>query len=115
MEDQTAQAPSLLNNILLGAGALGAALWGLYERVVRMRVEKANNGASVAMAEGQETLFALMRQRLEALEAEVGKLRDELAIERGHRRDTEEYVFELQDLMRGKGIPVPVFKKGTTT
>lgn len=115
MEDQTAQAPAVLNNVLLGLGAFGAALWGLYERVVRMRVEKANNGASVAVSEGTETLFALMKQRLEALEAEVSKLRSELEIERSHRRDTEEYVFELQDLMRGKGIPVPAFKKGTTT
>ena len=80
-----------------------------------MKVEKATNSASVAMSEGTETLFALMRQRLEALEAEVKGLRQELEIERGHRRDTEEYVFELQDLMRGKAIPVPAFKRSAST
>lgn len=101
------QAPTTLGNIMLGAGAVGGILWGLYEKVIRMKVQSAQNGASVAMSEGQETLFALMRQRLEALEVEVSKLREELATERTHRRDTEEYVFELQDLMRGKGLPVP--------
>lgn len=109
MEDQASQATGLVNNLMLGAGAVGLSLWGLYERIVRLRVEKAGNKAEVAMSEGQERLFALMSQRLESLEKEVASLREALETERRHRRDTELYVFRLQDAMAAKGLEVPPF------
>lgn len=99
--------PTTLSNILLGTGALGGILWAVYEKLMRYRVEKASNGASVAMAEGQETLFSLMSQRLALLEREVSSMREELDKERDKRRLMEEYVFRLQDAMRAHNVPVP--------
>lgn len=115
MEDQATQAPGLINNIMLGAGAVGLSLWGLYERIVRLRVEKASNGAEVAVAAGQEVLFNLMSQRLAAVEAELVQIRSELNMERERSRDTELYVFQLQDVMRAKGLDVPEFQRGVKT
>lgn len=112
MEDQATQAPDLINNIMLGVGAVGLSLWGVYERIVRLRVEKASNGAQVAVSEGQEILFNLMSQRLSVVEVELAQIRAELSTEREHRRDTELYVFQLQDLMRVKGLDVPEFQRG---
>lgn len=107
MEDQAGQATGIMYDLMLGAGAVGMALWGVYERIVRLRVEKASNGAEVAVAAGQETLFNLMRQRLELVEAEIVQLRSELAVERGRNRDMELYVFQLQNMMAENGISVP--------
>ena len=107
--------PSILTNVLFGAAALGSAIWAVYEKVTRMKVQSANNDAAVSMASGQETLFSLMSQRLATLETEMITLRQELEEERKRRRSMEEYVFVLQDSMQASNIPVPTFQRSTTT
>lgn len=91
-----------VQNILLGLGAIGGVVWAVYEKLTRHRVESANADSGVAMATANEALFNMLTNRLEALEAEVKQLRQELNKER-------EYTRLLVSTMMQAGIQPPAY------
>lgn len=89
-------------NILLGLGAFGGILWAVYEKWTRHKMESANVDSGVAVANANEALFNMLTNRLEALEAEVKQLRQELNKER-------EYTRLLVSTMMQAGIQPPAY------
>lgn len=105
---------SNIQNILLGMGAVGAAVWAVWERVQKARLSKSSADAGVAVNDAQERMFQLMTQRLESLENDVVRLRGELMEERRHNRaldfrlrQYELHIMKLENIMRSAGLEPP--------
>ena len=96
---------------MLGLGAAGGILWAVYERWTRLKVETASYSAQVAGLEGQETVYSMLKDRLEALERELQTVRSEIAVERAHSRKLEIHIFKLESLMRKAGLEPPAFER----
>lgn len=96
----------------IGMACTGA--WAVWERWGKTR---AANAASVAeshaaatVADSQSVVYSLLTKRLETLEAEIGAVRQELALERKHSRDRDLHIYKLEGLMRKAGLEPPVFE-----
>lgn len=96
---------------MLGLGAAGGILWAVYERWTRLKVETASYSAQVAGLDGQETVYSMLKDRLEALERELQTVRSEIAVERAHSRKLEIHIFKLESLMRKAGLEPPTFEE----
>lgn len=94
---------------VLGGGAIGTFLWALYERWLRLKVVRAQTDVQVVGLEGQESVYSMLKDRLEEMQKELNSIRDEVAIERKHSRKMEIHIFKLESLMRKAGIEPPVF------
>lgn len=100
----------MLSDILLGAAGAGGIIWAVWERWLRSRVDSANTSASVAAAEGAQTVYKMMEERLTTLEKEMQDVRAELSAERQRSRKLELHIFRLESLMRKAGIDPPAFE-----
>lgn len=87
-------------NFVLGTGGVGAVIWAVAERMLRLRQDRAETGSAVAESRANEALFTMLTNRLVAVEAEVNLLRKELDRER-------EYTRTLVGLMANAGVPIP--------
>lgn len=70
-------------------------------------IAQAKAQGSIADAEG--TLYNRLRERLDALEGDVTRLRTELDKEREHGRKMERHIWSLETIMRKAGLEPPVF------
>lgn len=87
-------------NVILGAGGIGAVVWAVAERMLRLRQDRAERDSVVSEARANQTLFTMLKERLETLEQEVRSLRAELDRERDYTR-------ALVSTMSAHGVPVP--------
>ena len=100
-----------LTKIILGIAGAGGFIWAAWERWTRLKVETASYSAQVAGLEGQETVYSMLKDRLEALEKELQTVRSEIAVERAHSRKLEIHIFKLESLMRKAGLEPPTFEE----
>ena len=91
-----------VSDILLGGAGLGGIIWAVYEKWMRHKVETASSNSNVSESRANEALFNMLTNRLEALEAEVKQLRQELNKER-------EYTRLLVSTMMQAGIQPPAY------
>lgn len=93
----------------LGAIATGAWAWWLKNQktVAQTRAEVAESDRDRAVADSEHSLYKLLSQRVEALEAEIRELRSELSQERKHSRALEIQVYRLENFVREKGFNPP--------
>lgn len=96
-----------VGNFLLGAGGLGGILWAIYERVVRLRVERADHSADIAASGGETAVYTMLKERLESLESEVKSLRQELAKERETNFQHQANLVALRKACIEAGIQLP--------
>lgn len=87
-------------NVILGAGGIGAVIWAVAERMLRLRQDRADRDSGISEARANQTLFNMLKERLETLEKEVRSLRAELDRERDYTR-------ALVSTMSAHGVPVP--------
>lgn len=97
-------------SILLGLATIGAGAGWAREKFIKTKVESANADAAVAAAEGAQTVYKMMEERLSTLEKEMQGVRMELSEERQRSRKLELHIFRLESLMRKAGIDPPVFE-----
>lgn len=103
---------SNISNFVLGAGGLGGILWAVYERITRMKVERASNGADIAASTGETRVYQMLTERLASVEAEVSFLREQLAAERevNYRHQLE--LLQMRKACIEAGIPLPEINYG---
>lgn len=106
-----------MENVLLGAGGIGAIIWAVWERYQKARLQKSSTDANVATNAAQEELFKLITTRMAALEADYTNLRQELAEERKHSRmldirvqHYQIHVMKLEAQMRASGLEPPMLE-----
>lgn len=100
----------ILTNILLGVAAVGGGAWAVWERINKGRVESAEAGAQVSIADSQKSMFDMLTSRLDAQDAEIRALRDELRVERDRSRRMEIHIYKLEAMLRSLGQTPPVFE-----
>ena len=96
-----------VGNFLLGAGGLGGILWAIYERVLRLRVERADHSADIAASGGETAVYTMLKERLESLESEVKSLRIELVQERETNFQHQLNLLALRKACLEAGITLP--------
>jgi hypothetical protein len=98
-------------------GAMAAILTGAWawwqknqraQAQTRAEVAVADAGRAIADANGE--VYKLVTERLRNVEADIERLRDELAHERRRSRAMELHIIQLENLMRRAGIEPPAFK-----
>lgn len=111
----------VINNTgTLGPGILAICglAWGVYQTLLKNKVDKANAGADVAIADSQREVYNQMKERLADLAAQVYALStkvDELTIQ-GREKDgqihtLQLYILDLTHIMQSHGIDVPPMTK----
>lgn len=101
-------------NFLLGAGGLGGIIWAIYERMVRLKVERADHTADIAASGGETAVYRMLTERLESLESEVRSLREQLASEREMNYNHQLNLLALRKACIEAGITLPELKYGNT-
>ena len=101
---------SIVTNIVLGAAALGGALWLAWEKWLNNSLKSANNEAGVAVADAQKMVYEMMAARLEILDSEVKELRKQVNAERLRRMELEKHVWKLEAMLHKAGIEPPVLE-----
>lgn len=101
-----------VGNFLLGAGGLGGMIWAIYERVLRLRVERADHSADIAASGGETAVYKMLTERLESLEGEVKKLRDQLVLERETNFQHQLNLLAMRKACIEAGITLPELKYG---
>lgn len=103
-----------MENIFLGAGALGGILWAVWERWQKAKMQSASVDAAVSINTAQEQMFTLMTARLTAIENDYNRLRDELTEERKYSRmldvrvqQYQLHVMKLEAMMRASNLEPP--------
>lgn len=99
-----------------GLGAAAAILTGAWAWWQKNQRAQAQTKAEVAMADAGRAIadangevYKLVTERLRAVEADIERLRDELAHERRRSRAMELHIIRLENLMRRAGIEPPAF------
>ena len=101
---------SIVTNIVLGAAALGGALWLAWEKWLNNSLKSANNEAGVAVADAQKMVYEMMAARLEILDSEVKELRKQVDAERLRRMELEKHVWKLEAMLHKAGIEPPALE-----
>lgn len=105
----------------------GVAILGLYKfaikhrsRMTEQEADVAANQAERSVADAQKLVYDSLMSRIQALETDVGTVRNELAEERRVSRalaarnlQLELHVKHLEFLMKASGIDVPVLRATT--
>lgn len=96
---------------VLGPAIAGLGGWLITRKprqsAIDAAIAQAKAQGSIADAEG--TLYNRLRERLDALEGDVTRLRTELDKEREHGRKMERHIWSLETIMRKAGLEPPVF------
>lgn len=98
-----------VGNIVLGLSTVGIGIAWARDKLLKNRIDSANSEAAVAVADAQQSVYAMLTGRLETLEKEVQGLRTELQTERLHSRKLEIHIWKLEKIMSGAGLELPVF------
>ena len=93
---------------VIGTG-LGALATNAITYFMTKGKRKAADAVDIAVADAESTLYNRLRERLDALEGDVTKLRGELDTERKHGRKLERHIWRLEGLMRKAGVEPPPF------
>lgn len=104
---EEANAANNVGNFLLGAGGLGGLLWALYERVARLRVERAASNADIAASGGETAVYKMLTERMASLETEVRALREQLSAERELNYRHQLDLLQMRKACIEAGIPLP--------
>lgn len=99
-----------IQQVMLGGIAISGAAWAVWERWLKGRVDNANTSVAVTVAEGAQTVYKMMEERLTTLEKDVQGVRVELSQERTRSRKLELHIFKLEALMRVAGIDPPAYE-----
>jgi uncharacterized protein HemX len=105
---------SVLGGGLAAAATLATGAWAWWQKNQRAQaqtkaeVAMADAGRAIADANGE--VYKLVTERLRAVEADIERLRDELAHERRRSRAMELHIIRLENLMRRAGIEPPAFE-----
>lgn len=91
-----------LSTLGMGVGTFLLGVWGIYEKYMRHKLEKAQIASQVAEENANNALFSNLTTRLNSLEEEVTRLRRDLDRER-------EYRFLLITTMIEQGLSPPPF------
>lgn len=86
----------------VGLGGVALGVWGVYEKFMRYKLEKAQIASQVAEENANNALYSNLTTRLNSLEEEVTRLRRDLDKER-------EYRFLLITTMMEQGLSPPPF------
>lgn len=86
----------------MGLGGVALGVWGMYEKLMRYKLEKAQIANQTAQENANNALFSNLTTRLNSLEEEVTRLRRDLDRER-------EYRFLLITTMIEQGLSPPPF------
>jgi predicted RNase H-like nuclease (RuvC/YqgF family) len=89
------------------ASAVVAIATGAWAWWLKNKRQVAETKAEVAVADGQQTVYKLMDDRLKTMEADIKDLRAELAEERRHSRDLERKLSMLDAWIRAQGLTPP--------
>lgn len=97
-------------------GVLAGGVWAAWQRKktteAQTRADVAESNASATVADAQQTVYNLLKERVTTLEADMRSVRAELAEERSHSRKLVEHIWTLEGLMRDAGITPPPFNPG---
>ncbi|QWF19288.1 hypothetical protein [Lysobacter capsici] len=100
-------------------GVLAGGIWAAWQRKktteAQTRADVAESNASATVADAQQTVYNLLKERVTTLEADMRSVRAELAEERSHSRKLVEHIWNLEGLMRDAGLTPPPFNPGKTT
>lgn len=105
---------SMVGGGLAAAATLLTGAWAWWQKNQRTQaqtkaeVAMADAGRAIADANGE--VYKLVTERLRAVEADIERLRDELAHERRRSRAMELHIIRLENLMRRAGIEPPAFE-----
>lgn len=96
---------------VVGPAIVGLGTWLKARKPSQARVDAAVAAAKadVAVSDAESTLYNRLRERLDALETDVTRLRSELDTERKHGRKLERHIWRLEGLMRKANIEPPPF------
>lgn len=122
MVDQ--EAVNLWTGILSGASVLGMAIFAVWNRILAARNKLAESNAGVAKADSDRaiadagnTVFTLVSQRLQAVEAELTIVRQDLATVREQVRERDNkihvmelHVMDLENVLHHHGLTVPTMR-----
>ncbi|WP_408953037.1 hypothetical protein [Lysobacter sp. Hz 25] len=98
-------------------GAVAGGIWAAWQNKLKTaaqtRAEVAESNASTAVADAQQTVYNLLKERVTTLENDMRTVRQELAEERSHSRKLVEHIWTLEGLMREAGMTPPPFNPGS--
>lgn len=101
---------------LAAVGAVAGGIWAAWQNKLKTaaqtRAEVAESNASTAVADAQQTVYNLLKERVTTLENDMRTVRQELAEERSHSRKLVEHIWTLEGLMREAGMTPPPFNPG---
>jgi len=119
MSDPSAITKEVLTAIGTAIGSIGlvaGGIWAVWQNrlktAAQTRAEVAESNASTAVADAQQTVYNLLKERVTTLETDMRAVRAELAEERSHSRKLVEHIWTLEGLMRDAGITPPPFNPG---
>lgn len=96
---------------VIGPAVAGLLTWLKTRKPSQARVDAAVAAAKAdsAVSDAESTLYNRLRERLDALETDVTRLRSELDAERKHGRNLEIKVWRLERFIREMGKEPPKF------
>jgi uncharacterized protein HemX len=93
--------------LLVAAGGTVAWWENRKAKAAKMEAEVARSGAERTVADSEHTLYKLLVERLNRLEASLAKVEQDLDAERRRGRELETHIYHLENLMRRAGMDPP--------
>lgn len=96
-----------LVSLVVGAGVTAGWWSRRATREARSQAEAAQAGAARVVADAESAVYRLLVERMQALEANVQALSQQLSEARQREMALEQHIFHLENLMRRAGMDVP--------
>lgn len=96
---------------VVGPIASGFGTWFITRKPRQSAIDAAvaQSKAQSSVADAEGSLYNRLRERLDALETDVTRLRTELDKEREHGRKLERHIWKLEGIMRKADLTPPEF------